>query len=188
MTHLIWVVIGAVVGAVVGGGMGASKSCESGGCPIASGPLRGILMGALFGGLFAFLVAGGGGACPFVPRRGGASAENAAQASSLPALTGDTFSAAVAEGVVLVDFWASWCGPCQRQLPVLEALAEEVKGQFAIVKVNVDEEKELAKAHGIRLLPTLVFFRDGQPVRTLTGMQSAEALRQAYADLDGGDS
>ncbi|MDX9979618.1 MAG: thioredoxin [Lentisphaeria bacterium] len=144
------------------------------------------MTGAIFGGVFSFILAGGG-SCPFLPspaREGSA----APYVSSLPALTAETFDGAVADGVVLVDFWAAWCGPCQRQLPILDALAPEVSEQFAIVKVNVDEQPELAKTYGISRLPTLVFFRAGKPVRTLVGTQSPEALKKAFAELPGGDS
>lgn len=186
MTGFGWLVVGGLVGAAIGGKLGASKPCPDGSCPLTSGAGRGALTGAIFGGVFAFLLAGGG-TCPFVSGRGGQSAEPA-YVSSLPALTDETFTEAVAEGIVLVDFWAAWCGPCQRQLPILDALAPEVKDQFGIVKVNVDEQPELAKTYGISRLPTLVFFRDGKPVKTLVGTQSPEALKKAFAELPGGDS
>lgn len=139
-------------------------------------------MGALLGVMAALAAGVGGGSCPFRSPSESASPPGE-HASTLPALTPETFPATVANGVVLVDFWASWCGPCQHQLPILEALAPTVKDRFAIAKVNVDEQEALAKEYGISRLPTLVFFRDGKPVQTLIGLHKADALLKAFAEL-----
>ncbi len=79
---------------------------------------------------------------------------------------------------VLVDFWASWCAPCQMLMPVLAKLAEEYQGKFLLVKVNTDEQPEIAQAFGVRSLPTLMLFKDGQPVDSLLGAQPESTLRQ----------
>ncbi|HEB98940.1 MAG TPA: redoxin domain-containing protein, partial [Thiotrichales bacterium] len=65
---------------------------------------------------------------------------------------------------VLVDFWAEWCGPCQMQLPVLVKLAEEYGGKFLVAKVNTDLEQDLAMEHGIRSIPTMKLYRNGEVV------------------------
>jgi thioredoxin 1 len=73
---------------------------------------------------------------------------------------------------VLVDFWAPWCGPCRAVAPVLEQLQSELAGQLKIVKVNVDENQEIAGALGVRSIPTLVVFKDGKAVEGAVGALS----------------
>ena len=91
------------------------------------------------------------------------------------------FEAAVAKGTVLVDFWAPWCGPCSMQTPSLERLADELGGQVAICKVNVDENAEAAAAFNVMSIPTLIVFRDGKPVKQFVGLQQAATLKAALA-------
>ncbi|MCC3375147.1 thioredoxin [Cohnella sp. REN36] len=91
--------------------------------------------------------------------------------------TKDNFNATVGEGVSLVDFWAPWCGPCKMQLPIVEELSGELEGTATIAKVNVDEEPELASQFGVMSIPTLIVFKDGQPVDKLVGLQSKDSLK-----------
>ncbi|TVX97139.1 thioredoxin [Cohnella terricola] len=93
------------------------------------------------------------------------------------AITKDNFNESVAQGVSLLDFWAPWCGPCKMQLPIVEELSEELKGTATIAKVNVDEEPELASQFGVMSIPTLILFKDGQPVDKLVGLQSKDSLK-----------
>ncbi|GIO12847.1 thioredoxin [Cohnella xylanilytica] len=93
------------------------------------------------------------------------------------AVTKDNFNATVAEGVSLLDFWAPWCGPCKMQLPIVEELSSELAGQATIAKVNVDEEPELASQFGVMSIPTLILFKNGQPVDKLVGLQSKDSLK-----------
>ena len=93
------------------------------------------------------------------------------------ALTKDSFSTSVQSGVSLVDFWAPWCGPCKMQLPIVEELAGELEGKAVIAKINVDEEPELASQFGVMSIPTLILFKDGQPVDKMVGLQSKDALK-----------
>ena len=86
---------------------------------------------------------------------------------------------------VLVDFYADWCGPCRMLAPVLEGLAREYAGQVKIVKVNVDEEPELASHFRVQSIPTLLAFRDRQCVDTLVGIGSPGQLRRVLAKLAG---
>lgn len=93
-------------------------------------------------------------------------------------VTDQTFASETNEGVVLVDFWAPWCGPCKMIAPVLEELDKELGGKAKIVKVDVDENQETAGKFGIMSIPTLVVLKDGQLVDKTVGFQPKEALSQ----------
>ena len=77
---------------------------------------------------------------------------------------------------VLVDFWASWCGPCRMLAPVLAELAEDYESKVKVGKVNVDDEQELALRYRVSAIPTVILFRDGQAVQTALGYQPKAAL------------
>lgn len=93
-------------------------------------------------------------------------------------ITEGTFEQEViqAEGNVLVDFWATWCGPCRRQAPVLDELSQE---GFQIGKVDVDENPGLAQRYGVMSIPTLILFKKGQEVKRFVGLQSKDTLKNA---------
>ncbi len=84
-------------------------------------------------------------------------------------LTAENFKETIAEGVALVDFWAPWCGPCRMIAPVIEELAEEYDGKAKICKVNTDEQPSIAGEYGIRSIPTILFFKDGELVDQMVG-------------------
>jgi len=87
------------------------------------------------------------------------------------------FDAALEEsGLMLVDFWAPWCGPCRYVAPVMEDLAEEYGDRVRFVKVNVDEAPATASRYGIRSIPTLAVFRDGEPVEGVVGVVPRQQL------------
>ncbi len=86
---------------------------------------------------------------------------------------------------VLVDFWAPWCGPCQRVAPLVEELASELAGSAKFGKVNIDNNQQLAQAYGVQSIPTLMVFKDGQVVRSMVGLQPKARLQDAInAALD----
>ena len=84
---------------------------------------------------------------------------------------------------VLVDFWAEWCGPCKALAPILDEIASEVGDKAEVVKVNVDEAGELAQKYGIRGIPTLIFFKDGEVKSTLVGNQPKAEILKTLNDL-----
>jgi putative thioredoxin len=96
-------------------------------------------------------------------------------------VTLDTFQSQVIEAShtvpVLVDFWADWCGPCHMQVPVLAKLVGEYAGKFLLAKVNTDTERHLAQEHGIRSLPTMRLYRNGEVVEEILGAQTESTLR-----------
>ncbi len=100
-------------------------------------------------------------------------------AAGLKELTEATFDGEMGQGITLVDFWAPWCGPCLMQTPILEQVASRVDGKATIAKVNVDKCGRIAARYGIRAIPTLILFKDGQPVRQFVGVQSEQALVSA---------
>lgn len=95
--------------------------------------------------------------------------------------TDQTFTADTNEGVVLVDFWAPWCGPCKMIAPVLHELDEEIGDKAKIVKVDVDENQETAGKFGVMSIPTLIVLKDGEVVDKVVGFQPKEALAELLA-------
>ena len=87
------------------------------------------------------------------------------------AVTESTFEQEVLQSdkPVLVDFWAEWCGPCHAVSPVLDRIVEERNGEIKLVKVNIDEEQELAMRFGVQSIPTMILFKDGQPAAATMG-------------------
>ncbi len=90
---------------------------------------------------------------------------------SLTQVTDSSFETAVlkAEGVVLVDFWAEWCAPCKQIAPLLEDLADDMNGKLTVAKLNIDDNPDTPYKYGVRGIPTLILFKDGQVAATKVG-------------------
>ncbi|MDO8507564.1 MAG: thioredoxin [bacterium] len=100
-------------------------------------------------------------------------------------LTDKNFESEVLKGngVVLVDFWAPWCGPCRMLGPVVEELAKDFEGKAKVGKVNVDESPQTAGQYGVMSIPTILIFKDGSPVETFVGVQPKEVLADKLKSL-----
>ena len=99
-------------------------------------------------------------------------------------ITDATFEAETNEGLVLVDFWATWCGPCMMQAPILEQLSEEMdEDELKIVKIDVDENPETAQKFGIMSIPTLLFKKDGEVVKQVAGVHTKDQIKAIVAEL-----
>ncbi len=96
----------------------------------------------------------------------------------MKAISDSQFEAAVlnAKGIVLVDFWAEWCGPCRQLIPVLDEVSKEMDGKVTICKMNVDESPETAAHYGIRSIPTLFMFKDGKQIDVKVGLNSKSSI------------
>ena len=91
-------------------------------------------------------------------------------------LTKDNFDTETSSGLVLVDFWATWCGPCRMQAPILEDFDKQMEGRVKVCKLDVDEAPSVAQRFGVMSIPTLIAFRDGQQIGKEVGVTSCEDL------------
>lgn len=159
---LFCVAAGAGIGALAG----HFNRCRTGACPLLANWRRGTLYGAVIVLVF-FSVAG----C------GGSAAMNESTAN-VQRITDAEFEAEVTQATlpVVVDFYATWCGPCRRQAPIMDALAGQYAGKIRFVKVNVDESPKLAQAFQVAGIPMLMFFKNGKPTEKLVGLQAKKAL------------
>ena len=92
--------------------------------------------------------------------------------------TDNNFDDETSKGVVLVDFWAEWCGPCRRLAPTVDALASEFDGRATVAKLNVDENPNVPGRYAVRGIPTLLLFKEGQLAETIVGLRAKEDIAQ----------
>ena len=93
--------------------------------------------------------------------------------------TDGNFEDETKQGVVLVDLWAEWCGPCRRLAPTVDALAQDFDGRATVAKLNVDENPTVPGKYMVRGIPTLLLFKDGQLAETLVGLRAKEEIAEA---------
>ena len=106
-------------------------------------------------------------------------------AEGISTLTDATFDEEIgaASEVVVVDFWAEWCGPCKMIAPILEEIATEQNGKVKVAKLNVDDNPNAARRYEVMSIPTLLVFRDGQPVKRLIGAKGKGQLLQELSEF-----
>ena len=105
-------------------------------------------------------------------------------AEGISTLTDSTFDEEIAGAadVVIVDFWAEWCGPCKMIAPILEEIASEQAGKVTVAKLNVDDNPDAARRFEVMSIPTLIVFKDGQPVRRLIGAKGKGQLLEELSE------
>jgi thioredoxin 1 len=91
-------------------------------------------------------------------------------------LSDSNFDESIKQGVVLVDLWAEWCGPCRRLAPTVDALASEYDGRATVAKLNIDENPETPSKYRVLGIPTLLVFKDGELADTLVGLRAKEEI------------
>lgn len=96
-------------------------------------------------------------------------------------LTSDNFADQTSKGVVMVDFWATWCMPCKAMAPVIEEIAGQTTGKVTVGKVDIDKNGQLANRFAIESIPTVLIFKDGKLMETFVGVQSKAALVNALS-------
>jgi thioredoxin 1 len=157
LTLLIYLLIGGGVGA----GLGYFGRCNSGGCPLTANWRRGAIYGAVVASLF-YLISG----------QSGNSSEMNQSTPNVKHITDSDFNAEVAQSTlpVVVDFYATWCGPCRQLAPTMDSLADQYAGKIKFVKVNVDESPKVAQQFQVEGIPMLLYFKDGKPTDTSVGL------------------
>jgi thioredoxin 1 len=103
--------------------------------------------------------------------------------SEVKHLTSDNFEEVTSKGLVLVDFWATWCGPCRMLGPILDQVAQEMGDDAVIAKVNVEEEQDLAAKFGVRSIPALFIMKDGKVVKDFVGLKDKSTLVDALKSV-----
>ncbi len=168
MVLWIKILLGGVIGLLAGGVLGYFGKCSSGACPLTANPYRGAIIGALIGVLIVMA---------WAERR-----PPEQTAENVPHLTTSAqFDEKVLKSPipVLVDFYATWCGPCRELAPIINKLKAEYEGKAGVFKVDVDEMKELAGRYEISSIPAVLLFDKGEVVKRWIGVMDESEYRLA---------
>ncbi|XHR31218.1 MAG: thioredoxin [Chthoniobacteraceae bacterium] len=170
---MLSIALKVIIGCLLGAMLGYYGKCSSGTCPLTSTWWRGAIYGGVLGLLFAMASPGSG------------SMEMNQSTANVKHIARDEFDAEVANATtpMVVDFYASWCGPCKILAPILDKQADEFAGKIKFIKINIDEAPELARRFQIDGLPTLLFLKQGKVVDSLVGLSSADTLRRRLLTL-----
>ena len=166
---IIRLAIGVGIGVCIGALMGHFGKCSTGGCPLTANPYRGAIYGGVMGALFAFSFAGRS-----QYPKSDAGAEIAAESSNVVHVNNATdFKKYVTDAKLpcLADFYSDNCRPCRMLAPKLEKLADEYIDKAVICKVSLDAEPGLAQPYGIRGIPAVLFFENGQEIKRVVGLK-----------------
>jgi thioredoxin 1 len=166
-------VVMVAIGAGIGAALGQFGKCTSGACALTANWWRGAMFGALLGAVVYSTSAGSGSAAMNESSR------------NVTRIGESQFAGEVekATSPVVVDFYATWCGPCKMLSPRLDKLAGEFSGKIKFVKVNVDEAQELAGRFQVEGIPTLLFFKNGKLQDRVTGLLPEDALKSRLSAL-----
>ena len=96
----------------------------------------------------------------------------------------EEFNSAIANGPAIVDFWATWCGPCKMIGPTIDQLADELEGRITVGKVDVDQCREVAVKYGVMSIPTVIYFKNGEEVKRFIGVQTKDKLLEAAGEIE----
>ena len=99
--------------------------------------------------------------------------------SAIVTITASGYDKEVSDGIVLVDYWATWCPPCRKMNPIIEEIASEYKGKVKVCKLNVDANSRFATAQGVKSIPTLILYQDGEEIGRVAGVVSKQELAKA---------
>ncbi len=169
MSLFVSLLIGAGLGAV----LGYYGKCSTGACPLTANPWRGAIYGTVLGLLFySSLARHGAGATP-------------GSTANVKLVNASQFESEIAQTnrPVVVDFFATWCGPCKKLSPLLDELAAPLTNQINFLKVDVDQSASLAERFGVQGVPTLVFLRNGREVDRQVGLPPKDELRARLSSL-----
>ena len=109
---------------------------------------------------------------------------NQKESDKLRKLTDANFQGTINKGITVVDFWAPWCTPCKIQGPIVSEVADEIGDKAKIGKLNVDENQKTASKYGIKSIPTIYIFKDGEPVKKFVGVKTKSLLLKAIAEFN----
>jgi thioredoxin 1 len=171
---MLQLILAVGIGAGIGAALGHLGKCTSGTCPLTANWRRGALFGALLGVVLYSASS----------RQGSSAAMNESTAH-ITRIGEARFEADVVEASkpVVVDFYATWCGPCKLLAPKMEAMAGQFTNRVKFVKINVDESPALARRFEVEAIPTVLFFRNGQVVDRFVGLISDNDLKARLDSL-----